>query len=101
MAEVFISYSRKDKNFVRKLGEALNARDRKAWIDWKDIPLTAEWQQEIFRNIDSADNFLFVISPDSVASANCRREIERAVEKHKKMAHISYRAVTDDHIPYT
>jgi hypothetical protein len=99
MAEVFISYSRKDKDFVRKLGEALIARNRKTWIDWKDIPLTAEWQQEIFRNIDSADSFLFVISPDSVASANCRREIEHAVENHKKMVPIFYRSVADDRIP--
>jgi hypothetical protein len=67
MTEVFISYSRKDKDFVRKLGDTLIARNRKAWIDWKDIPLTAEWQQEIFRDIDSADCFLFVISPDSVS----------------------------------
>jgi len=32
--EVFISYSRKDQEFVRRLYEALNRRDRKAWVDW-------------------------------------------------------------------
>ena len=72
MAEVFISYSRKDKEFVRRLGDALVKHQREAWVDWKDIPLTAEWQQEIFLNIQAADNFVFIISPDSVASANCK-----------------------------
>ena len=57
MAQVFISYSRKDKEFVRHLGDALVAQKREAWVDWKDIPLTAEWQQEIFNNIEAADNF--------------------------------------------
>jgi len=78
MADVFISYSRKDKEFVQQLGQALLAQKREAWVDWKDIPLTAEWQREIFDNIERADNFAFVISPDSLASANCRREIDRA-----------------------
>ena len=43
MAQVFISYSRKGKDFVQKLGNALAAQTREAWVDWKDIPLTAEW----------------------------------------------------------
>ena len=43
MAQVFISYSRKDKDFVRKLGDSLFAQKHEAWVEWKDIPLTAEW----------------------------------------------------------
>ena len=43
MAQVFISYSRKDKDIVRRLGDALAAQKREAWVHWKDIPLTAEW----------------------------------------------------------
>jgi hypothetical protein len=79
MAEVFISYSRLDKVFVHRLGDGLVAHKREAWIDWKDIPLTAEWQQEIFSNIEAADNFIFIISPDSIASTNCKKEIDHAV----------------------
>jgi hypothetical protein len=33
MADVFISYSRKDKAFVQTLHEALGAREREPWID--------------------------------------------------------------------
>ena len=61
MAQVFISYSRKDKDFVRQLSDALIAQKREAWVDWKDIPLTAEWQQEILSNIEAAENFVFVM----------------------------------------
>lgn len=99
MAEVFISYSRKDKQFVLKLGQAFNNAKREAWLDWKDIPLTAEWQQEIFSNIEAADNFLFIISPDSVASANCKKEIDHAAANNKRMMPILYRSVPDDVIP--
>jgi len=36
-AEVFISYSRKDREFVRRLEEALESRGRETWVDWQGI----------------------------------------------------------------
>ena len=33
MADVFISYSRKDKAFVQRLDEALQQHEREAWVD--------------------------------------------------------------------
>jgi hypothetical protein len=100
MAEVFISYSRKDKDFVPKLGDALLAHKREQpWVDWKDIARAAEWNQEILRNIETADNFVFVISPESVTSANCKNEINHPVANHKKMVPIFYRSVPNDAIP--
>ena len=99
MAAVFISYSRKDKEFVRKLGDALAAHKREAWVDWKDIPLTAEWQRQILTNIEAADNFVFVISPDSIASNNCKNEIDHAAANNKRIVPIFYRYVADEAIP--
>jgi hypothetical protein len=32
-----------------------------------------EMSREVFTNIEAADNFVFIISPESVASANCRK----------------------------
>lgn len=101
MAEIFISYSRRDKDFVRRLGDALAAREREAWVDWKDIPLTAEWQQEILTNIEAADSFVFVLSPDSAASSNCRKEIDHAAVNNKRMVPILHRSVPDKDVPET
>jgi hypothetical protein len=74
VAQVFISYFRRDKDFVQKLVVSLVAEKREVWLDEKDIEVTAEWLKEIFANIEAADNFLFVISPESVASANTRSD---------------------------
>ena len=68
MAEVFISYARKDQGFARDLNNALQKLKRDTWIDWCSIPDSAKWRAEIFAAIEAADNFLFVISPDSVKS---------------------------------
>ena len=99
MAQVFTSYSRKDADFVHKLTDALANQHHAAWVDWKDIPLTAEWQQEILTNIDRAESFLFVVSPDSTASPNCRREIDYAVANHKRIFPVIRRQVPDDALP--
>ena len=42
MADVFISYSRKDIEFAQRIHQELEARDREPWVDWQDIPPTAE-----------------------------------------------------------
>lgn len=85
MADVFISYSRKDKEFVQVLHQALVESKYDAWIDWQDIPPTADWWAEIEAGIEAADAFIFVISPDSVISRVCNREIEHAVNNHKRI----------------
>ena len=38
-AKIFISYSRKDKLFVRKLNDAIKSAGINAWVDWESIPL--------------------------------------------------------------
>jgi hypothetical protein len=52
---LFISYSRADGAFVRERCEALTRRGINAWVDWEDIPPSAQWMAEICRGIDAAD----------------------------------------------
>jgi hypothetical protein len=97
--EVFISYSRKDKEFVRRLDEELKRRDREAWVDWEDIRPTEEWMRAIYGAIEGADTFVFVLTPDSVASVVCGREIAHAAAHNKRMVPIVARTVNDASVP--
>jgi WD40 repeat protein len=85
MADVFISYSRRDQEFVRELAARLSERGKDCWVDWDDIPPTAEFLQEIYEGIEASNAFLFVISPDSARSDVCRKEVEHAAENHKRI----------------
>ena len=96
--EVFISYSRKDE-FVRRLDEELKRRDREAWVDWEDIRPTEEWMRAIYGAIEGADTFVFVLTPDSVASVVCGREIAHAAAHNKRMVPIVARTVNDASVP--
>jgi len=89
-SKVFISYSRKNKAFVRKLNAALDEAGLDAWVDWDDIPLTVDWMAEITNSIVSSDAFLFVMSPDSLGSEYCLKELELALEGNKKIIPVVY-----------
>ncbi len=45
-SDVFISYSRRDRGAVERLTASLEARGRSAWVDFADIPPTAEWMAD-------------------------------------------------------
>jgi hypothetical protein len=99
MADVFISYAREDQEFVRKLQDALEEQDRDTWIDWKDIPLTAKWKEEVFSGIERADSFAAVISPDLVASEPCQAELDHAAQNNKRIVPLWHRDVADEEVP--
>ena len=89
MSDVFISYSRRDIDFVRHLFDQLITRDRDAWADWS---------AEIYRGIEAADSFLFVISPDSVTSEICTLEIEHAVKHNKRLVPVVWKEAEDHQV---
>jgi WD40 repeat protein len=99
MADVFIAYSRRDIEFVRRMQEALQEQNRKPWIDWKDIEPTAEWQAEIDSAIEGSDAFVFIISPDSVVSRECQRELARAAGHLKHLVPVVRRDVVPTAVP--
>ena len=85
--EVFISYSRKDKEFVHRLDEELKRRDREAWVDWEGIPPGDTWEKTIYGAIESTHTFIFVLTPDSIASEVCGKEIAHAAANNKALRH--------------
>jgi WD40 repeat protein len=93
MAKIFLSYSRKDSAVARKLIEALRNMGMDPWVDWEDIPPAVGWLEQIFLGIEGSDAFLFLISPDSVASEVCGVEVSKAAENNKRIIPIVVREV--------
>ncbi|MGJ3237602.1 MAG: TIR domain-containing protein [Anaerolineae bacterium] len=94
--EVFISYSRKNVEFTRKLVEAIYDHGRaNVWVDWEDIEYAEDWWQKIQHGIDSAENFLFVLTPDSVRSRVCHDEVDYAVKSGKRIIPLAYIPISE------
>lgn len=83
--DVFISYSRKDSDLARKINDNLQITGKNTWFDQESIASASDFQKEIYKGIESADNFLFIISPDSVKSPYCEDEVNFAESKNKRI----------------
>ena len=94
-ATIFISYAREDSTFARKIAEALKSKNILIRADWDLIP-GPDYEPQIRSYILSSDAFLFVISPDSVISLACQRELELAAELKKRILPLSYRYLGND-----
>jgi hypothetical protein len=93
MAKLFVSYSRKDSVTAHKLIEAFKSIQQDVWVDWESIPPAVDWLEQIFRGIEASDAFIFLISPDSIASEVCKVEITRAAINNKRIIPIVLRDV--------
>jgi hypothetical protein len=85
MSHIFISYARKDIDYAGEIVDSLAENRLDTWIDWKSIPKGEDWEQEIYHGIEEADAFLFLISPESVKSEMCNKEIAHAVRNGKRI----------------
>ncbi len=93
-SDVFISYSRKNSEFARKLIDRLTLKGKDAWVDWEGIPLTSpNWWNEIKQGIEQADSFLFIVSPASMASVVCNMELDYAYALNKRVIPLIYQEV--------
>ena len=93
MAKLFVSYSRRDSVAARKLIEAFRSIEQDVWVDWESIPPAVDWLEQIFRGIEESDAFIFLISPDSIASEVCKVELNRAAQNNKRIIPIVLRDV--------
>ncbi|MEQ8540490.1 MAG: TIR domain-containing protein [Coleofasciculus sp. D1-CHI-01] len=91
--DVFISYSRTDSDFARKLNNALQIQNKTTWFDQESIASGEDFEQEIFKGIERSNNFLFIISPSSVNSPYCDREVEYAKTLNKRIVTVLYQKV--------
>jgi WD40 repeat protein len=99
VSDVFISYSRKDSRFVGALAEGLRSKGKDVWIDIEGIRDGEVFPAALRSAIDSSDGFVFVISPASVHSDYCAREVENAVEAGKRIVPVDLEHVADEELP--
>jgi hypothetical protein len=97
--KIFISYSREDMAFADRLEAALKEHEFEPLIDRTKIYAFEDWWKRIQALIAQADTIIFVLSPDSVASPVCAREVAFAASLNKRFAPIVFRRVDGKQVP--
>lgn len=85
MQRLFISYSRKDIDFVRKLAGDLEKAGYDVWWDITDLRGGDDWVRMIPSAIESSDRVIVVLSPNSIISEWVEKEYTQALSLHKKI----------------
>jgi len=80
MRNIFISYSRKDSDFVARLARDLIARipDIQVWYDMR-IRAGSSWAETLTDQIEKADVILVVVSPNYLTSRWASQELNVAL----------------------
>lgn len=82
MAHIFISYSRKDREYARDLTQALRQHGFDVWIDDR-IDYGTRWWRTIEEAIKNCGAFVVIMTPDSQNSEWVEREILLAQRRSK------------------
>lgn len=81
-AYIFISYSHKDTELAFQVMNSLQAEGYRLWYDDGIVP-GSEWPENIAQHLNNAAMVMALITPNSMESQNCRREINFALAKSK------------------
>ena len=84
---IFISYSRKDKDYVIPFAKELDNRvgQNRIWIDWTGIESGEDFKDRIMNAIDRSQVILFMLSDNSLQSEYAKMEVEYAHNINKKV----------------
>lgn len=79
--DVFISHSSKDKPWADAACAVLERHKIRCWIAPRDIVPGTEWGAAIIQGMDACRVMVLIFSGHANASAQVRREVERAISK--------------------
>jgi hypothetical protein len=85
MQKIFISYSRKDTDFVRKLAGDLETAGYDVWWDITDLQGGDDWVSTIPQAISTSQFIIVVLTPNSIESEWVRKEYTQALSLRKKI----------------
>jgi hypothetical protein len=83
--KVFISYSRKDIKFARRLAADLESAGFDVWWDISDLQGGDDWVRFIPAAIEASRFFVVLLSPDSIQSEWVSKEYSYALRLRKKI----------------
>jgi WD40 repeat protein len=99
IADLFVSYSRRDSAFVGRLVKSVSDAGKEVWLDTEGIADTEVFPEAIKRAIEGSDAFVFVITPASVSSSYCETEVEYARSMQKRIVPVLREPVADSALP--
>ncbi len=98
--DAFLCYAREDGDFaVGQMRASLTASGKSVWVDVEDIVAGAQWRKRVRRGIAACRAFIIVVTDHSLASPQCRGELEEAATLNKLIVPVIRGDVDEDAMP--
>lgn len=99
MAQIFISYSRADRQFVDQFIPLIRRvyGNDSLWFD-EDIHGGANWWQMILNEINKCDVFIYLVSNESIESPYCQAELREALRLNKQILPVIVRRLKPNYL---
>lgn len=91
--KVFISHASKDDDFVKELREALESVGLQAWADSRELSGGDKLTPAIEGNIESARQFIVVVSLDALNSDWVQNEVKKALKVERRRKGEGYKVI--------
>ena len=90
---LFLSYARVDQPIAIQIAEALSGL-HEVWLDER-LYAGQRWWEEIRRRLDWSEGFVYLLSPESVTSEYCLRELKIALDTNRHIFPVLIRRGTE------
>src|SRR5688572_10311958 len=97
MATVFISYSRSNAEFARRLADDLKALSLDPWLDVDRIQVGEDWDDAVWEGLRTCDVMLLLLSPASMASKEVSNEWKYHLSQSKPLIPVLVDSSTNIH----
>lgn len=95
--DAYISYGKQEsQEFSHRILNRLNENNLNVYMDREDIPLMIENEEFVYSTILASDNFIYVISPNSVRSELCKKELDFALRYNKRVIPVVHHDLGSD-----
>ena len=99
MTDIFICYGVEDKVIRNSVIKSLSHHAKTTWMHDRDIQKGGNYECSIEQGIESADNFFYFISPHSVKSDYCHKELNHALKYNKRIVPLLIAETLETDIP--
>ncbi|MBD1217542.1 MAG: TIR domain-containing protein [Aphanizomenon flos-aquae Clear-A1] len=85
LSQVFLAAADKDEVIKEKIRKTLMRESVTVWTNKTDIKTGTAFPEAITQGIEGADNFIYLISLDSLKSEYCQQELNQALANNKRI----------------
>jgi TIR domain-containing protein len=97
MSRIFISYSRKDRDFMERLQDSLTKSSFSTWVDVRNILGGRAWKSEINIALEDCKAMILIISPEAMKSEYVKIEWEFFINNKKALIPVLWKSTEIPH----